>query len=134
MISMNLPVLEVPQLVIRASIVFKHDGGEVLSSSKCSDSAVSLKFDPNDPISITINDEDLLNKLEASLVFMDNVPVGNLFPNSEIVTVFIEVLFGRLVLDGVATVVIALDDPLKNDRLVDAAKLPNKQFQRRTRC
>ena len=51
---MNLPALEVPQLVISASIVSQHDRVGVPSTSECSSSASSLKYDSNDVISITI--------------------------------------------------------------------------------
>ena len=108
-------MLEVPQLVIRASIAFQRNGVVVLSTSECSNSAVALKFDPSDPISITINGEDLLNELEASLVLVDNVPEGGIIPNSNIVTVFIKVLSCQAILDSVTVPVIALDEPLKNE-------------------
>ena len=69
-----------------------------------------------------------MEELEASLVFMDNVPGGSQVPNSDIVTVLIKVLSGRAVLDGVTISVIAHDEPLKNNRLVNT-KVPKKQLR-----
>lgn len=121
--SMNLLGLEVPQLVSLASEVSQHDEGFITTTSQLSSSAITPKFDPDDTMLMKINDKDCLDELEVSLKLMGNVPCGTWRRNNDSVTVCScsKELPSPDVHDDVTALVIALDDPLNNDRLVKEA-------------
>lgn len=50
--------MELPQLVIHASIVYQHDGGVILMTSQLSSFVMSPKFNPDDAILMKIDDKD----------------------------------------------------------------------------
>jgi len=111
--SVNLQVLEVPQLVGLSGIFFQHDGVGFTWTSRRSNSAISLKFDPDNATLRKVNDEDRVNEPEATkfrFTLTENEPEGRLFRMNDFVTVRSKELLVRGSLEGAAVVGIAEDE------------------------
>lgn len=135
---MNLPALEVPQLVIAANKVYQHDGGIISTTSQLSSPAIAVKLDPDDAMLMKIDDKDCLDELVAflaisALTLRDNIPFGRIAGtggNNDMGTVRSKGLPSPDVRDAESVLRMMSEDPLRNDKLVRL----NDQLQRRTRC
>ena len=120
--------MEVPQLVIRLSKVYQHDGGVILRTSQLGSCANAVKLDPGHVILMRINDKDCLDELVAflairALALRDNVPFGFLETNNGFVTVCSKVLPGPGVRDFEGVVLGRVEDPLHINTFVKPGRI-----------
>ena len=114
-------MIEVPQLIIGASIVYQRDGVVNTTPRQLSNSAICPKHDPNDAMLMKLNGNGCVDELEDPPGHIDNVPNGRLVNNRGSGIVRTKELLSVGVLDGVTARVIAFDMPLQNDRLLKSS-------------
>ena len=134
---MNLPAIQVPQLVILLSKVYQHNRGLIVRASQLGSCTNTVKLEPDNGMLMKINNKGCLDELVAfptvrALALVDDVPFCLPGTNNDLVTVCTKVQPGPDARDDEGIVLGRVEDPLRNDMLVN--KSHNGQLQIRTSC